>query len=266
MHKPIPSRYLLQAAMVCLIVATAGCLTLNGPRPHTQANGQFVHQILNELAQSEAAVQNFRARGWVMVEAPGVERRRFVARMAYVRPERLHIEGYHQLGKRLFEMVCSGAQWKVELPTEDKVYYYDGPAQATASGKDVTPLALARELFFVEEWQDLNPSQVQVISRSQDDSRIVLRIDHQGTSRLVTLEGTPWAVKDSELYDDTGVVLARVERSHFTTDGGGAFPMEVTAHFPVDDTTLRFRLSDATFNTDDLEDTLFSVEKDPNQP
>lgn len=218
--------------------------------------------ILACLGSNDSAMKNLRATGTFRIRSPELGERQFRGWLVYRRPADLYIRGNHRLGTRLFEMTCAGERWVIDLPTENRQIRHTDGASFGNVPFNVSPLDIAKEMFFQEDWGGLDPEAVRLVkyNRRRQIAHIEIEKEH-GLRREVEVRGNPWVVVRSKLYDRNDRLLVDTTRSEYREVEGIRLSASIKSVFPGNDAQMQFTLRKIRLNVPDLNDSLFAIEQ-----
>lgn len=238
---------------ICLGLAAlvTGCVTGRQGLPQTAFERAAAAEIIAALAERSARVQSVQATGEALLESPQFEAvKRFYGRVAFVRPDKLHLTGVHRAtGVPVARLTSTGADYVLEFPREQEqtVYQFDGHA---SKGQlfNLSPAAAVTEMLFPEEWADLSPADVHVTA--VDEAAGIVRAEIRAgdvISRRLLLQGRPWVVLETERFEE-GVPAVRVSYTGYQMVDGVALPGRIRAVFVEEETVLDLELRNPMLN------------------
>jgi hypothetical protein len=253
-------------ALAVLLVAAlaAGCQTLGTPwQRQPAAERAALAAILGDLAARDEAVRSFEASAVCALESPELEApQKFHGAIDYERPDALRVVGRQRaLRFKTFELVCRGPEFVLDIPLEQKTFYYRKGAQFASVPFSVSPVLVAREMFFPEDWPALGPGDARITARDETAGTATFTIGPEDAPRReVTVAGPPWVIIGHTRFDsDTGAVVARTSLTDHVRIDGVLMPGRVEAVFPGEQTRMSLRMKNLRLNTE-FEDDLFAID------
>ena len=251
-------RYTLLAG-ICLAIAGCARLGTQVQPIELPAGAPSVEAILESLAENEAAIRGFTAKGKVVVQLPELEAGHVLGGSAitYRSPSDLHVVG-RKRGVLVVRLTCSQGAFLLELPTERQYCYRpEGERFDTVSSVEVL-----RETFRPEQWQALSPRRVLVTAYDEETQTAELHVLSAGLRRRplrrLRVQGAPWAVLQSELLDANGAVLAVTTKSDYYEKDGIRFPKRISSSFPGEAAQMTFTIRTIELNPE-LDDSVFHL-------
>ncbi len=245
--------------LVALVMtALAGCTRFHDRFVRTQLppGAPNLKAILADLGANDAAIENFSARGQVLIESPDLAgKERFSGSLQFRRPGDLHILGRHNvLLTRLFELTCVGPEFLVEFPGKREPYYRFENEQSEDVEFSVSPFDIVK-MFFPESWQDIRRNEVRLVAYDVANQQAILEIGKKGQPRRritvtpVTLATSAtesaWVLSVNEVLDDNGEVLSRTAFTDYVLIDGVRFPSVTESRFFPEQTWLRIKIKNA---------------------
>jgi hypothetical protein len=200
-------------------------------------------QALDALAQAQDKLQSVRSQGICIVSTPElIGKRKFNLTLLYRAPADISIRGFDSTGLsgQMLRLLVVDGILDVEIP-ETTVNVTEMLGQAPAD-------SIARELLQPEEWGELGERKVRVLKTQKigDALRLTLLVNKKfGLLRRVVIEGPQWKLRESELLDKHGEILARVEWQEYLEAEGARMPITFAATFPQEELSLRFSLNES---------------------
>jgi len=197
-------------------------------------------QALDALARAQDMLGSLRGQGTCIAASQDVMgKRKFNVTLLYRAPRDVAVRGFDSTGLsgQVLRLVAVDGTLEVAIPETA----LDVSEMLGRAGAD----SIARELMRPEEWGKLGGREVKVanVEETGDGRRLTLLVNKRfGLLRRVTLEGPDWKLRESELLDKRGAVLARVEWQEYLEVGGVRAPVAFAAAFPQEGLTLRFSL------------------------
>jgi outer membrane lipoprotein-sorting protein len=253
-------------ATLCLLALVVGCARSGVRLEHRQVGPGVpkVKAILADLASNDAAIETFSARGTLKVALPDMKaRKKFRATTKYRRPADFMMDLRHYgTFAKVLHLICSGdrviAESRFAKPDEDEslkalLTEYLGQDAGEADFEDTGTGDAVREVFFPEDWSRVKPRRVRVTEHETNPdtgaSTAVLEFaTRKDFRRRITVEGSPWVLRASELIDERGVTLVQVKRSDYQTFDGIRFPKNIDVEFPEEKAHLVFDLKNVDLN------------------
>jgi hypothetical protein len=236
-------------ACAALLVLAAGCVRL-GERFEPQAlpaGAPDPAEILADLARNDEAIRHFTATGVFTLKSPKIDavHRLTESRIVFEGPDRLHVLG-RKYGRAGLRLASVGPAFLLELPTERAFYFRPEGESFESVGFNVSPVDIAREAFLPERWSALAPGQVRLLRFYPATGRAVISVASRAgrgrPHRLVEVQGAPWIVLRSELYDRDGTLLSVTEKSEYRDLDGYRFPARVALTFPAESAYMTFAM------------------------
>jgi hypothetical protein len=265
MKKPISTI----AAIMLASAFFSGCAGLGNrlAQGRVPEGAPDLEAVLEDLADNDARIDNFRAAARFTLESPeveGTQRFRSGSYMAYRRPDALRVVGRLRTGNIAFRLTGVGEEFLVEFPMErdpEARYYYQFGGETFESVPfSVSPADVAQELFFPEEWASLGPKDARIIG--YDQGVVTMTVGPRRHPRrfldLGQLEDGSWVVLRSELLDKQGNILALTKRDVYHEVDGYRFPTTVEVRFPGEQALISFELKNIRVNTDLVTDSTFT--------
>lgn len=243
----------LKSLLVCalLVSGCAGRTPLVGREGQQTEVRPIVEAIIADLrAQSKTLVQ-FRASGRFVLKAPELEAAQVLRQSSinFEAPDKLHVVG-RKYSKVVFRLVSAGNAFLLEFPTEQQYIYSDSGAPTGDAAFRVSPAAIAEEMFIAVPWDELGPEMVSLLRDDSTAGTATIEVKpprRKGElTRRLQLQGPPWVVTQSEVFNAEGDLQATTTRSGHRDISGVLFPAQVEARFPVQDAFMSFDLGTLT--------------------
>jgi hypothetical protein len=220
---------------------------------------------LGDLAANDGKLANFVARIEFLLQSPEVKGKNSGrGTLTYERPAHLFARAvHHPTGVPVLELTVSGSEYLLWLPQDDKAYHSVEGLQFESVPFRVSPEDIVREMFHAEDWASLSPGEVQVEAHDEATQTTTLLIGPPASPRRrIEVAGAPFVLTRNELLDDEGDVRALTVYLDYQThdDTGIRYPGVLEAHFPSEDTMLRFKIHRITPNTA-LESGIFDIQE-----
>lgn len=221
--------------------------------------------ILADLAANDAAIHNFKAAGSFTLKSPELAATQLLreSSIQFRRPGGLYVVG-RKYATAVFRLTCTGPAFLIEFPTEKQYYFSPKGEHVEGISKTVSPSDIAQEMLLPEAWTELSARQVRLLEFNEAKQTAVLEIRtgalRKRPHRRLGVEGVPWVIRRSELYDKFGNLLAVTTKDNYHELDGIRFPAEVECVFPSQDALMRFDMRKIFLNTD-LDDALFRIEE-----
>ena len=208
---------LCPCAALVLVLLSTGCAGWHRPE---DPSGKLLSTMVADLEAQ--AVPHFSATAVTAVDFPGQGEMRFRSTLECHRPSTFLLAAHHALGTRIFEMAADGTEWSVRSAKGGHLWYADGLVHLEGRSYPLPPIDWARELFYFEQWQDLGDATLHL--KRYDGRRRYAQLlveDERGVvRRRLWLQGTPWRVVKSVLYQENGRRLLTVcAEGHHEVDG-----------------------------------------------
>jgi len=246
---------------VCLTLA--GCAHL-GPRfeqGRAPEGAPSVAAILDGLAENEAHIEHFLAKGKFFLKTPELDAGYSLPQssIAFRRPADLFVEGRRYTVPAL-RLTCSEEAFLIELPTEKQYYHRSRGETLPGVSFSVTPLDVAQEMFLPEGWDTLPPNRVRIEQFDAKENTAVLVVLSKGLRkqpvRRLWVQGVPWVVTRNERLDPkSGARVAETTKSEYRVQDGVRFPSIIESSFPEQNAQMRLELRsfDLTRTPEDAE-------------
>ena len=250
--------------IVCL--SLGACTRLGGhmERRALPSGAPAVETILADLAANDKATRNFRATGTFVLKSPDLASTQLLreSSIQFRPPSSLYVVG-RKYASTVFRLTTAGEKFLIEMPTEKQYCYSSKGERIKGVSVDVSPSAIAKELFLPEEWTELSLKHVSITDYDPARQTATLEIATTGIRkrphRRVMVEGTPWIVRRSELLDRDGSVLAVTTKDEYHEMDGIRFPTKVESTFPGQDALMRFEMRKVFLNTQ-LDEAAFDID------
>ncbi len=258
MHfRPPIMRHIARIACLTALLAAAlqGCARL-GPRiePISLPSGApTVKDVLTDLAESQGALQGFSARGTLVLKPPDSDAVKLLSHsdVDFQPPASLYVAG-RKYAHTAFRLYCQGSRFLVVMPLDQQYFYREAGEALQYYGPDASPADIAREMFLPEAWKSVSPRLSRISAFDRDSRRLemeVFRDDVPPTlKRRLLLEGPPWVIVESRLYDRDGQVLAVTRKQDYRLHGGVRLPTELQTDFPLSNAWMRFEMGRVQVN------------------
>lgn len=258
----------LCAALACLMMAGCGTIGTRIERADIDPGAPSVGEVLEDLAENEAAVETFRAAGSFTLESPEFDSiKKFRGgRILFRRPTDLYVQGNHRITNiPLFRLTSSGEEFVMVFPTEkDQSFYQIEAEQFEDVPFTVSPADIALEMFLPERWAELKRREVRLVEYSAERGEALLEVGPRRHPRRrvwaarVGQDEPRWVIVRNVRLSEDGRVLAHTESSDYRELEGVLFPAVVDAWFPTEETRMRFEMRNIRLNVD-LPDEEFNV-------
>ncbi len=255
---------LTTASVVIVLLTTlfgGGCARLGDrlePLP-LPPGAPEVADVLQSIAENEAALTSFRATGTAVIKVPEVEAtqisRESVLHFRY--PDNLHVIG-RRYGTRIIELVYADDAFLLEFPTR-REYCLQLTAEPFAT---LTSADIVREMFTPEPWAALSEELTRMIDYDETTQTATIEIwteDPQlRLKRIVRVQGAPWVILESQLFDRHGEVIAHTVKNAYHEQEGIRYPTEIESVLPGEEAWMRFTMRRVDVNAP-VEDPVFDV-------
>ena len=248
-------RPVCQVLILALVLVSAGCVR-GGPR--TLPGAPDRRAILADLDANDKALEGFSAKGTCIIGSPEiVGKRRLRSTFDFQRPDKLHITGHDWwLGRLAFELTSVGDAYVVSLPEEDREFRGDGGEQGLFP---MAPARLIQELVFPERWGQIPLRRVRMLESGESNKLVCLEIGLPGRwVRRIKVGGEPWVLRENELVDPRGEVVARATLKDHELIDTVWFPRELLIVFPQHGASLKLDIKELRVNPA-FDDGLFSL-------
>ncbi len=236
-------------------ICLAGCAThraaqLEHKIPDADAKKQAILADIQTNAaqlQSMAALANF-----TFVQRKD-DTRSFQGSVMFKQPDKLYVRGNHYpSGAKIFEMASNGSQWYADFAMDNQFY----SSRQEHAGLAVTPLDIARELFFPDDWKDAAQIILTKYDTNTGQAELLIRAK-KSLVRKVALAGPPWTVVESVMLDHLGREVVKTSRGAYHEENGIRFPFDIRAEFPTENASVTCIIRKAKFNSTDIPEDLF---------
>ena len=252
-------------AVFLVLFGFVGCAHLGarverGPVASGADAGQL-HGILSDLAANDAALHNFKAGGEFTIKSPqSAAVQRCSGSVLFRKPSDLYVVGRGPFGGKEFELRCVKDRYLIWYRGES----WTGSGAATVEGISwkVAPSEIVREMFLPENWSkvDLRQARLTDFDAANHKATIVLGPEKR-PRRRIEVTGPPWDVTKNELFDPkSGDIVASTELSGYREKSGVRYAKTIDAHFPLQQTRLRFDIRDPELNTQ-LDESRFTIKE-----
>ena len=165
--------------------------------------------------------------------------------------------------KAVMDLVSDRGEYVLTLPGEQVYYQGATRERISALAIEASPWELARELFFLEDWQKISKNDIVIVSEAEDGSSIELLLKpgkHSDLYRQITFEANPWRMVTSELHSNTGEIIAETTYSDFEDYDGIWIARTAQTRFPGNGGIMEFHANSIQVN-DEIEAAHFDVEQ-----
>ncbi len=207
-----------------------------------------VDTILTGLADNEAHIEHFLAKGKFLLKTPELDAVYSLPQssIAFRRPADLYVEG-RKYTAPVLRLTCSEEEFLIELPTEKQYVHRSKGASLPGVSFTVTPLDVAQEMFLPEGWATLPANRVRIEQFDPKENTAVLLILSKGLHkqplRRLWIQGAPWVVTRNERLDPkTGACVAQTTKSDYRVENGVRFPAVIESKFPEQNAEMRLEL------------------------
>lgn len=247
----------LRTVLLCLALATglATCARL-GPRVQPvdlPPGAPEAKDVLASLAASESALTGFSARGTLILKAPDRAAIRMLPHsdVLFQRPASLYVAG-RKYAHTAFRLYCQDKRFLIVMPLDQQYYYRQSGEALEYYGPQASPADIAREMFVPEAWAQVSPRLSRVTAFHREARQLELEVyrDEAAPSlkRWLRVEGPPWVILESKLYDRAGQVLAWTRKSDYRQHGEVRIPAELQTDFPLSDAWMRYEMGRVNVN------------------
>ena len=249
---------------LCLLLTAAGsgCVTGRERLQQSAFEQAASTEIIESLAARSAAMESLQASGEALLQSPHFEAvRRFYGRVAFHKPDKLHLTGVHRAtGVVVARLTSVGEDYVLEFPREPGETVFElGDYTSGDQVFGLSPAAAVTEMLFSEEWAGLTPEDLRVTAVDEAAGLVEAEIRQGGViSRRLLLQGRPWAVLRTERYED-GVLAVRVSYSDYHVVDAIPLPGRIHAEFVEEETVLDLELRNPVLNTLTGREELFDV-------
>lgn len=218
--------------------------------------------ILEDLARSEAALQNFRGTGSFILDTPDLASAQALHQSSvyFRRPADLHVLG-RKYSRTVVRLTCVGDEFLFEFPTEKEYYYRVDGAFFASVEMLVSPADIAREMFLPETWSAMPPDRLEVTAYDPGSQRAELTVyAHDGVTpvRRIDVQGPPWVlIRNERLAAGRGPVAVTTLGNYREIDGL-YLPMVIDAVFPSEATRMKLDFRRVVPN-EPMEDRRFDI-------
>ncbi len=250
----------------CLCLLLAGCTRLGTNLQHQALppGTPPVETILSSLAANDAAIHNFKAAGAFTLKSPELAATQLLreSSIQFRRPNDLYVVG-RKYATTVFRLTCIGPAFLIEFPTEKQYYFSPKGEHIEGISKTVSPSDIAQEMLLPEDWTELSARHVRILEYNETKQTAVLEIRtgalRKRPHRRLLVEGVPWVIRRSELFDKSGNILAVTNKDDYHEMDGIRFPAKVECTFPGQEAFMRFDMRKVFLNTE-LDDASFRIE------
>ncbi len=246
-----PARPLLLARLGALILLCigglqTGCRHTPGVPWEQQPLPESAPQldaVLAGLAANDRAVETFRGPCAFTMDSPDVSgvQRLHRSSVYFRRPADLHVVG-RKYGSTVVRLTCVGSEFLFAFPTEKEFYYRLAGEQRASVDFSVSPADIAREMFFPEDWADIDRERVGMTDFDPESQTVEVAVATAGrraVKRRLTIKGPPWVVVENERLNRRGEVVAVTSAGGYRLVEGVYLPTWTESVFPLDATRMR---------------------------
>ena len=255
----------LRPLVAVMIVFVGGCAHL-GTRIEQQPlppGAPAVNEVLGDLAANDAAVDRFQATGGFELKTPEIDRIYTLQQssISFRRPSELYVVG-RRYGHAVLRLRCSGPAFLIEFPRRREYIYRPEGERFDSVKYPVSPADIAREMFLPEDWAKIPEGRARLTAYDEERQTATLalfsgpRQRHPG--RILQVQGKPWVVIESQLFDRDGTILAITRKGDYHERGGIRFPKRVECIFPGENAHMRFEMREFALHRD-LDDAWFRI-------
>jgi len=254
-------RALLGGLTTLLLVACVRTGPPLAPRP-LPTSAPDLETVLHDLAANDKALRAFHASGEAIVASRHLEaiQRLPNSSLTYDRSDGLYLIGRKYGGMRLFELVCDSRRCLTLFPTEKIYELLSLEESAQRHGFDASPIDVAQELLFPEQWAKLSRGQLLLSDYRETAGEHHAQLQVQtGEGRLrrqvelLNSEATAgrWVARQSTRYaENSEEVLAVTEKRDYALVADVLFPRFLRADFPTQNSSIQFRIRRLDINDD----------------
>ncbi len=114
--------------------------------------------ILADLADNDAAIENFRASGKFILKSPQLQETLLLPQssITFRRPADLSVTG-RKMGSPVGRLTCVGEEFLLEVATKHEYLHGERGARFDSVSREVSPADYAKETFLQEDWSALVP-------------------------------------------------------------------------------------------------------------
>lgn len=207
-----------------------------------------VEAILGGLAENEAHIDHFWAKGRFVLKTPELDAVYSLPQssISFRRPADLFVEG-RKYTAPVLRLTCSDEEFLIELPTEKQYLHRTRGEALPGVSFSVTPLDVAQEMFLPEGWDKLAPNRVRIEQFDAKENTAVLVVLSKGLRkqpiRRLWVQGVPWVVTRNERLDPkSGACVAETTKSDYRVEDGVRFPAVIESKFPEQNAEMRLEL------------------------
>jgi len=252
------------AVALCLLLTVLACGCVR--RGEHLAVGEMgapvsVDEVLAGLTQTQNAMRQFEARG-VFIFRSSASAADFAGRgfVRYASPASLALDARHRAsGTLALRLRAQGgdAYMLYGAPGERQEALWENGRRTYGQPMPVSPFAIARELFFPEDWAAA--AKAASFSDEEEDGLVALAIEGEDYRREILVTGPPWALIRNRLYKD-GKLLAETAYEDYRVYGEVPFPMELRgAFFGEPAASIEVRLTTAPAINEPLPENSFAI-------
>ena len=257
----------MPVAALFLITLATGCATtparvqLHPLPPGTPAP----KDILRDLADNQDALHNFSAKIEFLLESPQVTGKNSgLGTLYYRQPASLVARAVHfPSGVKVLELTVNGAEYLLWLPQDNAAYHSVEGVEFQSVPFRVSPGDIVQEMFNPEDWGGLRRDEARVEAHDEIIQTTTLLIGPAGQPRRrIEVVGPPWNLARNELLNEDEEIRAVTLYADYVVDEhtGIRYPTRVEAHFPSEDTMLRFDIRRFFPNTT-LDQGIFDIQE-----
>lgn len=261
-----------RALVLCLALATSGCFVRKrtiAPPPGQPANRPILvatkEELIERIHSSFDPIQDFNMRADMSPSVGSVYTGAltdYAAIRAYVlfrRPDEIRVIGFDPVvhSTTIFDMVSSGNDYRVSLPTKNQ--FLEGANDAPPASKNklenLRPTAFLQSLIVAPPAE----SEVTLLEDDTDETKavyilLILRQEPEGWRlvRNVFFSRYTLQVTRQKTFDAQGAIVSETRYSDWKAFGALFFPTEIVIRRPLDGYEVTMDVIDMKMNTPDI--------------
>lgn len=258
-------RPLLSLLLIITLGIIQGCAHKNQDLDSALGSDErTIDGILSTMIAQQERLETLQATGKFILKAPELDRRALVMRQSqlqYQRPDQIYVHG-RMYAKAVLDLVSAAGEYVLVLPGEKAVYQGAVDEQMEALALAATPGELARELFFLEDWQNLSKGDFDVVATGEDGAFIELLLKPRkatGVFRRMRFEGSPWRLVSSKLQSKEGEDIANTVYTDYENHDGVLIAQTARCQFPKTGGLMEFQINTLRVN-EDIDASRFDVD------
>jgi hypothetical protein len=251
--------------LLALLVAMAGCARIGapliyGPRPDGAPKPR---DLLASLGENDRGITNFRVKGKCTLTEGEIDEE-VRATIEFRRPDDAYMKAtkFTPLGLLTIAVVRgTGDAFVVADRKGDETLGWPEGLVFESIPFASTPADMVREVFLPIEWDAVRPWRLRYETFNEDSGTLVLTLSQEKDfSRRLTLQGPPWVVVRSEMFDRQGVMFSSIVLDDYRDHDGTRFPASATVSLPREGVTLALDLNNIILNKE-LNEEHFTIDE-----